>query len=475
MSYILLTKNSGRIIGPIADILGHIMEIIFLFLDKISNGHPNVGLAIILFTIVIYLILMPLTIKQQKFSKLSAKMNPELQAIQAKYKGKKDNDSMMAMNMETKAVYAKYGVSPSGSCVQLLIQMPILFALYRVIYNMPAYVGKIKEAFFPLVDKLIVQENSAEFIQNTDNFAQAGMFSKQFANELFTNSAAYKEALNYVGNTVVDASNKTDALKYVENTFIDVLNKASTSEWSNITNNFSSLAADVDKTSGLINQYNSFLGLNLGNSPSYAMGEAINAIKNAGSISLVYLLMIIAALSIPVLSAVTQWINVKLMPQQNTVQNNGNSNDQQNTMMQSMKTMNMMMPIMSAVFCYTLPAGMGLYWIAGAVVRSIQQVVINKHIDKIDLDQVIKKNEQKAKKKMEKAGVRAEQMAAYANMKTKKVNNIPKSQSNPNMTQEEKDEALRKSTEYYNRNAKPGSMLAKANMVKQYNEKNNKK
>ena len=441
MSDILLTQNSGRIIGPIAKLLGYIMEGIFFLLDKI--GIPNIGLAIILFTIVIYLLLMPLTIKQQKFSKLSAKMNPELQAIQAKYKGKNDNDSMMAMNMETKAVYAKYGVSPSGSCVQLLIQMPILFALYRVIYNMPAYVGKIKEAFFPLVDNFIAQSGSTEFIQNTDNFAQAGMFSKQFTNESFISGVT----------------------TYVQNTFIDVLNKASSAEWLSIKDKFPTLSADVDQTLSLLNRYNSFLGLNIGNSPSYVMREAISSKS---------FILIIAAISIPVLSAVTQWINVKLMPQQDTG-NNKNANDQQSAMMQSMKTMNLMMPIMSAVFCYTLPAGMGLYWIAGAVVRSIQQVVINKHIDKIDLDEVIKNNEEKAKKKMEKAGVKAQQMAAYANMNTKKVNNIPKSQSNPNMTQEEKDAAMKKSTEYYNQNAKPGSMLAKANMVKQYNEKNNKK
>ena len=442
MSDILLTQNSGRIIGPIAKILGYIMEGIFLLLDKI--GIPNIGLAIILFTIVIYLILMPLTIKQQKFSKLSVKMNPELQAIQAKYKGKNDNESMMAMQMETKAVYAKYGVSPSGSCVQLLIQMPILFALYRVIYNMPAYVGKIKEAFFPLVDNLIAQSGSTEFIQNTENFAQAGMFSRQFTNESFTSGVT----------------------TYVQNTFIDVLNKASSAEWLSIKDKFPTLSADVDHTLGLLNRYNSFLGLNIGNSPSYVMKEAI-ASKS--------FLLVIAAISVPILSAVTQWINVKLMPQQNTEQNNKNANDQQNAMMQSMKTMNMMMPIMSAVFCYTLPAGMGLYWIAGAVVRSIQQVVINKHIDKIDLDEVIKNNAEKAKKKMEKAGVRAQQMAAYANMNTKNVSSKPKSQSKSAMTQEEKDEAVKKSTEYYNQNAKPGSMLAKANMVKQYNEKNNKK
>lgn len=435
-----MTQNSGRIVGPVAKLLGYIMEGIFVLLDKI--GIPNIGLAIILFTIVIYLLLMPLTIKQQKFSKLSVKMNPELQAIQAKYKGKNDNESMMAMNMETKAVYAKYGVSPSGSCVQLLIQMPILLALYRVIYSMPAYVSKIKEAFFPLVDNLIAQEGSSEFIQT---FSQARMYARQFTNESF------------VGGVT----------SYVQNTFIDVLNKASTTEWLSIKDKFPSLSADVDHTLSLLNQYNNFLGLNIGNSPSYVMKEAVASRS---------FLLLIAALSVPVLSAVTQWINVKLMPQQDTQQNNNkNASDQQNAMMQSMKTMNMMMPIMSAIFCYTLPAGMGLYWIAGSVVRSIQQVVINKHIDKMDLDEVIKKNEEKAKKKMEKAGVRAQQMTAYANMNTKKVSGIPKAQSGPNMTQEEREEAVRKATEYYSKNAKPGSMMSKANMVKQYNEKNNKK
>lgn len=144
-------------------------------------------------------------------------------------------------------------------------------------------------------------------------------------------------------------------------------------------------------------------------------------------------------------------------------------------MMQSMKAMNMVMPVMSAVFCFTLPAGMGLYWVAGSVVRSIQQVVINKHIDKIDLDEVIKNNEEKAKKKMKKASVRAEQMSAYANMNTKNVSAASKNPSRSNMTQQEKEEAVKKSTEYYNRNAKPGSMMSKANMVKQFNEKNNKK
>lgn len=428
MPGIILTQNKTFLIGPVAKLLGYIMEGIFFCLDKI--GIPNIGLSIILFTIVIYLLMMPLTIKQQKFSKLSAKMNPELQAIQAKYKNKKDNESMMRMNEETQAVYAKYGVSATGSCLQLLIQMPILFALYRVIYAMPAYVGKIKDAFFPLVDKLIAQAGSAEFIQT---FKDAAMFSKQFSNDA------------YIGGNV----------EYIRNTFIDVLNRASTSEWHSIADKFPSLASDVSNTLETLETYNNFLGLNIGNSPSFIVKESIAA----GTY-----FMVAAAIAVPLLAAVTQWINTKLMPQPES-----NNNSQENPMASSMKTMNYMMPIMSAIFCYTLPAGMGLYWIAGSVVRSIQQIIINKHIDKMDLDEVIKKNVEKRNKKLEKAGVNPKTINNYANMSTRNISSKASS-----MTQEEKDLAVKKSTEYYSKNAKAGSIASKANMVKQYNEKNNK-
>ena len=439
MNAILLTQYDGMILGPIAKVLGLLMNGIFWVLDKI--GIANIGLAIILFTIVIYALLTPLTIKQQKFSKLSAKMNPELQAIQRRYQGKKDNDSMLAMNQETKAVYAKYGVSPTGSCVQLLIQMPILFALYRVFMNMPAYVGQIKDAFYPMVEKLANAAGSIEFISNTKNFANAGMFLPQFQNELFTS-----------GN-----------MQYIQNTFIDVLNKASSAEWRSLADHFPSLSNDILTTMQEMDHYNNFLGLNMGNSPSYMVSEALAS----GA-----WLMVVAGFAIPVLSAVTQWLNVKLMPQADT----GSEN---NSMASSMKVMNNVMPIMSAVFCYTLPAGMGLYWVAGSVVRSVQQVLINKHIDRMDIDAEIKKNTEKYHEKLRKQGIDPEKLNSYATMSTKNMKSATPAPSRAKasaMTQEQKEEAMRKATEYYNKNAaKPGSLAAKANMVRDYNEKNNKK
>lgn len=445
MTGIILTQDDGFILGPIAKLLGYLMEGIFSILDLI--GIPNVGLSIILFTIVIYLLLMPLTIKQQKFSKLSAKMNPELQAIQAKYKNKKDNESMMAMNAETQAVYAKYGVSPSGSCIQLLIQMPILFALYRVIAAMPGYVTKIGDTFKVLAEKIISVDNGS-FLQSS-------------------------ELSSVVSAVRMYASNMESNLL---NGIVDVLNKVSSSDMSIISEHYGlsqltyqgQLILSNDTTRGLIDTYNNFLGINIGNSPSYMVSEAWHSPDG------IQWVMLIAAFIIPVLSAVTQWINTKLMPQAA----DNNQGDQQNSMMQSMKMMNTMMPLMSAFFCFTLPAGMGLYWISGSVVRSIQQIVINRHIDKIDIDELIKNNEEKRIKKLEKAGIDPRTVNKNATLSTRNVNTAKTSMSNKAnvkpMTQEEKNEAMKKSTEYYNKNAKPGSLAAKANMVRQYNEKNNK-
>lgn len=427
MSKILLTQNSTPIFKYIVWILGKIMNLIFDFLYLIKI--PNIGLAIILFTIVMYLLLMPLTVKQQKFSKLSAKMNPELQAISEKYKNRKDQESMMAMNQETKAVYAKYGVSPTGSCLQLLIQMPILFALYRVIYSMPAYVVKLRDSFDILVNKL----TSSDITFFSENVSSYSYYKKQFTESALAGSK--------YGN--------------IQNSFVDVLNRASSSDWDKIIEKYGNDAVQVQEK---LNQYNNFLGLNIGDSPA----QIINSAIKAGS-----WLLVIAAIMIPILSAVTQWINVKLAPQPN---NNDNNKNNENPMAASMKTMNMIMPIISAVFCYTLPAGMGIYWIAGAVVRTIQQIVINKYFDKIDVDEMMKKNLEKYNEKLKKAGLPPQQLNNNAKINTKTVN------TNKNTkTQAEKDEAVRKSTEYYNKNAKPGSIAAKANMVKQYNERNNKK
>lgn len=438
MDFILLTKNSTFIIGQVAWLLGQIMNGIFYVIDFI--GIPNIGLAIILFTIVVNLLMTPLNIRQQKFSKLSAKVNPEMQVIEAKYKGRSDQESMLAKNQEIQALYAKYGISPSGSCLQLLIQMPILFALYRVIYSMPAYVTKIGDTFRVLADKIIAVDGGG-FLQDSGVESIANV-------------------VNTYGQSMTNGN--------LSNGIIDVLNKLSSTDLAAVASHYDltnleyqgRLILSNDTARGLIDIYNNFFGLNMADSPS-------TLIKNAWAVGAWGI--VIGAVLIPVLSAVTQWINVKLMPQQPV-----NGGDRASSMAASMKTMNMIMPLMSAWFCFSFPAGMGLYWVAGSVVRSIQQVVINKHIDKMDFEEIIKKNSVKSAKKLEKMKENQERLNAYANMNTRKIQN--RANVVAGMSEEEKEEAMKKATDYYNSgNAKPGSMMAKANMVRQYNEKNNKK
>ena len=418
----LLTKSTTFIIGPVASLLGYIMNAIFWVQSQI--GIESIGLCIILFTVVIYMLLMPLTIKQQKFSKLQSKMNPELQAIQKKYKDKRqDQAAMMKMNEETQAVYQKYGVNPMGSCLQLIIQMPILFALYRVIWNIPAYVSTVKNAFLPLAQALMSASGAQDFM--------AEIASK--------NAVSFKEM--------------------TELTLIDVLYKFKPENWSALLKQFPDLSSLITSTQGDVDRMNYFLGLNIADSPASIFQTAIAA----GSV-----LMIIAALLVPVLSALTQWLNTKLMSAQNDTQpTSGGASD---TMAATMKSMNVMMPIMSAIFCFTLPVGMGIYWIAGAVIRSIQQLIVNKHIDKMDLDDIVKKNVEKANKKRAKQGLPPQKITNTAKLNTKTIDR-------PQPTKEERAQKIQNATDYYKNTtkAKPGSLASKAQMVQQYNEKHAKK
>ena len=414
---LLATQNTGAILGPIAKLLGVVMNAIFNLMDSLF-GVQNIGLSIILFTIVVYTCMLPLTYKQQKFSKMSAKMNPEIKAVQKKYAGKQDQASMMAMQEETKAVYAKYGVSASGSCVQLIIQMPILFALYRVIYSVPAYISSVKEAFMPLVNKLLTMDGAVEYM--TEVGATVGITAKKYD---FTQA----------------------------NTFVDVLNKFQAAEWTNLSAKYPELSDLILNTQAEIDQMNTFLGINIAYSPS-------NLLKT-GSV-----VLMIGAIAIPVLAALTQWLNTKLMPQAATEGGD-------DAMSQSMKQMNVMMPLMSAFFCFTLPVGMGLYWIASAVVRSVQQLVLNKHFDKIDLDELVKKNLEKLNEKRAKKGLPPQKLNEKA-IRAAQVKTVDEEKSAAKKAATA--EHIKKATAYYNENAKPGSLASKANMVKKFEEKNGK-
>lgn len=438
MSDILLTAYPGSILGPIAKLLGILMDWIYSGISNITGGRvESVVLSIVIITIIIYMCLLPLTIKQQKFSKLSQKMQPEMQAIQAKYKNKKDQASMMAMQEETQLLYQKYGISPMGSCVQMLIQMPILFALYRVFYNIPAYLSGVKSSFTGLVDS--IQQTSG--YQNT--------------------LVSLMEKYNVVTSSGLNASNAASKLAdasgdTLNNFIIDILYKLPSKGWDALMDGkfFDGIQSAVEKTHDALLHFNYFLGLNISDTPWYIIKSNFTDKPDK------WLLFVILALLIPVLSYLTQMLNIKLMPQAT------NGNDQ---VANQMKMMNLMMPLMSLFICFTVPVGLGIYCICSALVRGIQQFFVNRHIENLDLEAVMAKNEEKAKKKREKMGLSEDYIKKAAQIKTKSIDN--KANVSVSAGTEEK---LAKAAEY-KANAKAGSLASKANMVKEFNERNSRK
>lgn len=421
-SMILATKSGTPIIGQIAVVMGWIMNAIYKVLDMV--GIQNLGLCIIIFSILIYLCMTPLQIKQQKFSKLSAIMQPEIQKIQKKYQGKKDQDSMMKMQEETQAVYQKYGVSATGSCVQLAIQLPILYALYQVIQNIPAYVGSVYNVFNGVCTKILAVDGFTDIINN------------------------------------FIADNKMTRVRQVTDnadSIVDFLYALSPSQWKSLQDisQFSGFSDQISKTASEIQKMQTFGVLNIADQP-------LSYIKTGS------LILIIAALAIPLLSWATQMLNLKLMPQAATQ----NGNDDNNAMASSMKTMNTVMPLMSAFFCFPFPVGLGIYWIASSVVRSIQQLLINRHLNKMNIDDLVNENMKKMEAKRAKEGLPPQKITNQAHQSARNINKIEKGMSGT----DEANRAKKVEEAYKNAShAKAGSITAKANLVRDFEERNKKK
>ena len=432
MDYLVLTKTGGMILGPVSQILGLIMDLLFRLTSSV--GILNIGLCIILFTLVVKILMFPLTIKQQKSSKLMTVMQPEIQAIQNKYKGKTDNESMMKMNVETKAVYEKYGTSMTGGCLQLVIQLPILLALYRVIYNIPAYVSSVKTYFMQVVYAITNVSNVADLPEG------AGASLLQFA----TDHNIPLTGITKIGDLVGDSG------EVLGNKMVDILYKLNPEQWSELAKRFPEAATAITENSAAIESMNSFLGINLATNPWQGFSPS-------------------AAWLIPILAGLSQWFSAKLM------MSNQPQQDENSTSAQMMKQMNVMMPLMSVFFCFTFPAAIGIYWVASSVFQIIQQMIVNAYLNKVDMDEMIKKNLEKANAKRAKKGLPPQKISQNATMNAR---NIQAAQQREEQARNEKLERtkqqVKESNEYYNKDAKPGSLASKAAMVAKYNEKHNK-
>ena len=426
---IILSKSTWPIIGWVCEIIGWLINGIYVLLEAI--GIPNIGIAIILFTIVIYALLTPTQIKQQKWSKMMTVIQPELQQIQKKYANKKDQASQMKMNEETMALYQKYGVSPTGSCLPLLLQMPILMSLYQVIYYIPGYVGSVRNIFSSLADQIMNVSNYSDILKTFVENNNIRVFAS-------------------VGETLT------------ENNIYDILYVLKPSQWDKLADisQFSGLSDLIARTAEDSASVNMFLSYNITESPMDLLQRGLQA----GSV-----VMIILAVLVPVLAWFTQWLNYKLMPQSAMA----DDKKKKGGMEASLRMMNTYMPIVSAFMCLSFSIGIGIYWITGALLRSIQQIVINRHMKAIDIDELIAKNQEKANKKREKAGLPPQKITQQARQNVRNIEFEERAEKETQKNQPNVSET----TAYYKENTEyaPGSLAAKANMVRQFDEKNKRK
>jgi YidC/Oxa1 family membrane protein insertase len=414
----------NTIINPIASLLGKIMDILFTMLDAIGLG--NIALAIILFTIIVKICMLPLTLKQSKMTKLNSVIQPEIKAIQEKYKGKTgDPNAAAKMQEETKAVYEKYGTSMMGGCWQLIIQFPILMALYRVFQRIPIYITELKQPFI----NFLGNGSDIKGIMDTEGFAE------------------------YMSENFVSTSSRiTSDWTNLDDTIV-AINSFTADQWNTLKEHFAAYADIITENQHLISDMNTTLfGINVSQVPTFGLNVSI---------------------LIPILAGLSQYISVKITQGKQEI-------DDENPAAASMKMMTIFMPIMSAFIAFSVPAGLGLYWIATAVITTIIQLIVNRYYDKLGVDAIVAKNVEKRNKKRAKKGLPAEQISKNATASTKNISSADKNKDRIEKLQAMKDANDQKVKDIkesagMTSSAKKGSLADKANMVARYNEQNKNK
>ena len=270
--------------------MGFISRPFGILLLWLNNFFGSYGWALIFFTVIVKLILLPLSIKQQKSMQQTQKIQPELAAIQSKYKNDKEK-----LNEETMKLYKKHNVNPAGGCLPMLIQFPIIIGLYQVVIRPLTYMFNI----------------SAEKIAELTTLVNGAIVSG--------------------GGAEIAAARQSEILVAQH------------------------LTPEILSTAGLenISLINfDFLGLNLGSTPDM---QWLNALW-----------------IIPILAALTTYLSSKV-----SMAMSGNTSQPENSAASTMKTMNMIFPLMTAWLAFTMPAGVGLYWIIGNIIQVVQQLALN--------------------------------------------------------------------------------------------------
>lgn len=320
--------------------MGFIIKLIYDFI-------PNYGVALIIFTVLIKLLILPLNLKSQKSMVKQQKLAPQLQELQRKYANDKDK-----LNKEMMELYRANDANPASGCLPLFLQFPIIIGLFQVVQK-------------PLSYMLGINFNLPENINKVINLQQI---------------VAGSEAL----------------AQSAPNGFLNMTMEQLANNFQIAMSNFASNPAVQGFSDWVIN-FN-FLGLDLSRYPSEVWGP-LSALL-AGQISPA-LLSTLPLLIIPALSGLTSWALSK-MTSSSTPQPQAQPGAD-DTAASMTKSMSLMMPLMSVFFTFTLPSGVGLYWIVSNVVQIVQQyftvALFKKKEENTVVVDTIKKNRKDRKKR----------------------------------------------------------------------------
>ena len=287
---------------------GYVMQ----FCYWITQG--NYMLALFIFSFLMELVMIPLAIKQQKNSIKAASLKPKEMAIRKKYAGREDQPTLQKMNQEIMEMQQKEGYSPFGGCLPLLIQMPLVIALYNIVTNPLKYILNFSSETITAIAEVIKKSGITE------------------------------EAAKLIDQDI--RSNKTiGVINYIRDLGLEA---------------FSSVEGFSDKLGSLEELPNmSLFGINLASTPSFDGKDWI-------------------LLAIPVLTFVIYFFTMKLSRKFTYQPSTASSDNSDRQLACSNKIMEYSMPIMSASFTFMVPAAIGIYWIFRSVVSTLKQFVVSK-------------------------------------------------------------------------------------------------
>lgn len=349
--------------------LGWLMRVIY---DLV----PNYFVALVLFTVLVRVVLFPLSIKNQKSQMDRARLAPRLERLQKKYG--QDRQKMMQKQQE---LYEKEGVKMTGGCLPMILQMLVLFSVIAVIYKPLTYIQQMEEADIVTCVKVVdphygTDKGKAEF---TGYYRELNLF------KAIEKDAALEEKMEQaiVDRLVIakkdDAVNKLMESDAVKKELEEAKAAAKEQETEFIETEWK------DKKKATLREEQKVAKADIDAAETYA-GEVLYTIKRVGSEFSIFGISLLDAPSkdgirpnwlwlIAIASGVSAFLSGKLSMKFSKA---AMSAEQQAAGGCSTGMMTYMMPIMSLVFSFTVPAGVAVYWVFSNLLAMVQTVVLNK-------------------------------------------------------------------------------------------------